>query len=492
MITFTRDWRGYAGGSSVGTLEATIEAIAVAEGAAVYGGVAGPLNSSLDGVGKLVGLTGSRGVTQIGGGIGRGIGVDPLAGTLAAAIVTAGSQTGGTTKVVENVTTAEGAGVRISTPSVNGEWAQMTFTLPEPMTIRQVSALIYADTNTQQTLAVYCSTDGAFSASTMISKSITINGSSGLNGAQSNGVPMPYLFGPNVSNAWTNTGSLNLDTALFTHIRIRSTPAAGQYADFTLVRLAINPSRKSRIVITSDDGYKSWFKYALPLLQARGLQCSMAAIHDAIGSSSAYMSEREFREAINNGHEVITHGPSGGGGSLIDNYATTADRVADMVAARANLKARGFFWSQAQERCYVWPQGKFQAAAAATALLDAAKAADFTTARTVSRFIPYSHDVAKTTQYGALLAPIIGHSRQTSSGAEDTEITNITTSIAYAAANGLDAVLMFHHIIADQGTFSTTQSIDIEVSRFITILDAVVTQIAAGKAQNVLFSDLAL
>lgn len=47
MITFTRDWRGYAKGSSVGTLEATMEALAVAEGAAAYGGVAGPLNSYL-------------------------------------------------------------------------------------------------------------------------------------------------------------------------------------------------------------------------------------------------------------------------------------------------------------------------------------------------------------------------------------------------------------------------------------------------------------
>ncbi|MBP9931618.1 MAG: hypothetical protein KBF63_20275, partial [Rhodoferax sp.] len=48
MITFTRDWRGYANGTSVGTLADTIEALAVAEGAAIYGGVAGPLNSYLD------------------------------------------------------------------------------------------------------------------------------------------------------------------------------------------------------------------------------------------------------------------------------------------------------------------------------------------------------------------------------------------------------------------------------------------------------------
>lgn len=48
MITFTRSWRGYAAGTSVSVLADTIEALAVAEGAAVYGGVAGPLNSLLD------------------------------------------------------------------------------------------------------------------------------------------------------------------------------------------------------------------------------------------------------------------------------------------------------------------------------------------------------------------------------------------------------------------------------------------------------------
>ena len=48
MITFTRSWRGYAAGTSVSTLADTIEALAVAEGAATYGGASYPLNSFLD------------------------------------------------------------------------------------------------------------------------------------------------------------------------------------------------------------------------------------------------------------------------------------------------------------------------------------------------------------------------------------------------------------------------------------------------------------
>lgn len=48
MITFIRDWHGYSTGSSISTLADTIEARAVSEGAAVYGGTSFPPNSYLD------------------------------------------------------------------------------------------------------------------------------------------------------------------------------------------------------------------------------------------------------------------------------------------------------------------------------------------------------------------------------------------------------------------------------------------------------------
>lgn len=72
MITFTRDWRGYAKGSSIGTLAATLEAVAVAEGAATYGGIAGPLNSSLDRYGAVQALVDGAGNPVSVGGDGSG------------------------------------------------------------------------------------------------------------------------------------------------------------------------------------------------------------------------------------------------------------------------------------------------------------------------------------------------------------------------------------------------------------------------------------
>lgn len=61
MITFTRDWRGYAKGTSVATIPATLEAVAVAEGAATYGGIGDPPNTMLDKDGNVTGLVDGAG-----------------------------------------------------------------------------------------------------------------------------------------------------------------------------------------------------------------------------------------------------------------------------------------------------------------------------------------------------------------------------------------------------------------------------------------------
>lgn len=70
MITFTRDWHGYSTGSSISTLADTIEAQAVSEGAAVYGGASFPPNSSLDANNNVTGLVGPDGnLIQFGAGL---------------------------------------------------------------------------------------------------------------------------------------------------------------------------------------------------------------------------------------------------------------------------------------------------------------------------------------------------------------------------------------------------------------------------------------
>ena len=64
----------------------------------------------------------------------------------------------------------------------------------------------------------------------------------------------------------------------------------------------------------------------------------------------------------------------------------------------------------------------------------------------------------------------------------------ILSAIQACGASGLDGILMLHDIIDAGGAYGDNDQI--EVDRFITLMDAVVTQIAAGKVENVLFSEM--
>ena len=433
-----------------------------------------------DGDGRSTGW--GRAIT--GAGVGRGF--DPFGQNISSTNI--GTVVGQTSSVVTltDVFTSDGSGVRAVCGTVD-KYIELQFALPYPMLVRQLAVLAAANPTTQSTLSIYAGTDSGYS--TFISRGVVVNTGGGKDGYHTNGLVTVKLGGPSPTDAWVNGSALNLDTQLFTHIKVRCTPLSGQFADFTLVKWLANPAQRSRIALTFDDGYDSCFKYAVPLMQSRGLRGSFAIIPDLIGTAG-YMTLEQLRELKANGHEILTHGPIGGAGSLTANYANATLAVADAVACRQRLVDSGLITTDAEYATYVWPQGQYQFSTGDTSLLDAMKAAGFTAGRVVQRHLSYSHSAARSTAYGGLIAPIFGHQRSTTtSGAEDTEITNCTNAIAYAAANGLDAVGMFHKFIADQGVFSATTTLDIEVSRFVTIIDAIVTQIAAGKATNELFSN---
>lgn len=419
-------------------------------------------------------------------------GYDPLGVTITPDICEISAQSTPSAYTTEQVQTADGPGMRVQGTVVD-KYVTISIELPVPMTVKQLNVLCQVNSETHTPLSVWAGTDNAYGASTSISKGITmrLGTPTGSNNAQSNGLLMPYAIG-GASNSWTNTGALDLDNTLFTHLRVRVTPYTGNYADVTLVKFFVNPTRKGRIAIIGDDGTKSWWTLGLPQLQTRGLVSSMALITRYIDTeNSLYMTPADVYQAMANGHEVITHGPGNDAGNLIDNFSTTAERIADMVASRQNFINRGFMPTDQQRRCYIWPQGKFQVGTGDADLLDAALAAGFTNCRATTRFVPYSHAVANATTYGKMLIPIIGHIRGANSGAEDAENVSILAALDYCANNGMDGVLMYHKVIPTQTVFSATDVTDIEVSRLITHLDKIQTHIGAGKLENVLFSDMA-
>lgn len=443
--------------------------------------------------GEANSLTASQAAAVSGVGNRWGGGVDPLVGTPVTSPLGIAVQSGGASTSAP-ITGPEGAGLRVDATNTD-QWIEVLYALPRPMPLRQVAALIHVDPADVASVSCYVGTNAGYSQFLVSSISKTTGG--GISNTLATGVPILHTFGPGPTTAWTNASALDLDEALFSHLKFRITPVAGRRAGGVIYRIGANPSRKTRIVITSDDGRYEWYRTAIPLLQARGLRCSHAIIHSMIGFSSSYMTVQQLAELKAAGHEHIVHGPIGGAGSLIDNYTgpnKTADRVADMISNRDGLVNLGLIDRNSRaSKCYIWPQGKFQDTATDTVLLDAAQAAGFLYGRTVNRFLPTSVAAMLSTKYGGQLLPIVGHARGSTSVAEDAEISNITTALTYAVNNGLDAILMFHLAMPTQGTFDggiADNGIQIEVSRLKVILDAITGHIGSGKAENVLFSEL--
>lgn len=410
--------------------------------------------------------------------------------------VSAGSFTitelGGGTPTVEAVTVNGEQCLRITASTVTN-YINLVHALPNALPVHSAIVECLAPTESNQISLFFGQTSG-FISTTAISKAVTVAGT--VNSSQASGImscinftELPSGAPGALTNQWNNAGSLNLQSALFTHMQIRVTPTAGQVASITLRRVTINPSRKGRIAIVADDGRATWWRRALPLLERRGLRCSVSIIPDRVGSSSAFATWDEITRAKDRGHEVLTHGPIGGTGNIVANYATVAESVADAVSSRSVLDGRGLL-SERGKACYIWPQGTWQATTGQTEYLDAMQAAGFTLGRSVTRYLPCSVVDASRTQYSGLMLPIIGHIRGADSTAEGVVINNIVSAIQACGASGLDGVLMFHDIIDAGGAYGDNDQI--EVDRFITILDAIVTQIAAGKVENVLFSDMAV
>jgi len=423
----------------------------------------------------------------------KGLGAPVIVPPVSAGSFTITEESGGT-PTVEAVTINGEQCLRVTASAVT-KYLDFVYALPNALPVH--SAVLEGIFPTAQVSSVslwFAQTSG-FISTTSISKAATIT-SAAVNSSQGSGLMASINFtelpsgAPGaLTNQWNNAGSLNLQSALFTHMRVRVNPVTGQIAQITLRRVTINPSRKGRIAIMADDGRATWWRRALPLLERRGLRCSVSIIPDRVESSAVFATWTDIQRAKDKGHEVLTHGPIGGTGNIVANYGTVAEAVEDAVASRAALDARGLL-SERGRACYIWPQGTWQASSGQTAYLDAMKAAGFTLGRSVTRYLPCSVVDATRTQYGGLMLPIIGHIRGADATAEGVVVNNIVSAIQACGASGLDGILMFHDIIDAGGAYGDND--EIEVDRFITILDAVVTQIAAGKVENVLFSDMAV
>ena len=289
--------------------------------------------------------------------------------------------------------------------------------------------------------------------------------------------------------------------------KLRVTPLAGQSATVFIYAIGIAaPARKGRICVSTDDGYESYFGLLHECFGSRGIRTTAAIIGSVQGTGNGYSNINQLRAYVDAGNAVVAHGPwpsdaASQVSNIVDLYASAKDpvgsAVADASAARQWILDQGLA-TRYFDRCYVWPQGKFQAYSGDLRYLDAMMAAGFTCCRNVGNVVgsaqPASFNFDALSKYNRMALPIIGHTWAGTTALEATNITNITNAIAALAANRTDAFLMLHRGMpsnTNDAGMGAAGNITLRQSDCETIAAAIKTQIDAGTLEDVTMPELA-
>jgi len=249
------------------------------------------------------------------------------------------------------------------------------------------------------------------------------------------------------------------------------------------------------------------FRLGYESFASRGIKQTLSIIGSVQGTGGSYSNVSQLRNFINGGNALVTHGPwpsdaTSQNSNIVDLYASTSDPIGNAIndakAARQWISDQGLAVT-GYDRCYVWPQGKFQASSGDTRYLDAMIAAGFTTGRGTTNIVagaqPAGYNFDALSKYNRMALPIIGHTWAGTTAAEATNIGNITTAISAMATNRTDAFLMLHRVVktsTSDGTMGAAGGISIRQGDLETIAAAIKTQIDAGTMDAVTMPELAM
>lgn len=303
-------------------------------------------------------------------------------------------------------------------------------------------------------------------------------------------------------SAWTKN-SYTRDTIeqQWVIAKLRVTVTNGQTRNFYLRSIKVGcQARKGRLCVIADDGYASFIRAGVPILERFGIRSTMAIIADKVGSSSTYATLAELRTYVAAGNTCVAHGPIGGTGSLYTTYTTNAQRIADINTHRDYLLYNGLTDARGA-KCYVWPQGIWNSAAGEVTMLAAMRDAGYELGRAATAYPsksgalaahPFILRAVSAKNDFRLRLPIIGHDYNGASNTaddpdEDTNVNRIITTIQDVADSGTDAILMLHRLV-DRGA-ATAGGIEIEADRLNAIASAIQTQVATGKLECITFPE---
>jgi hypothetical protein len=293
-----------------------------------------------------------------------------------------------------------------------------------------------------------------------------------------------------IYNSQASFGKSGSPSASYTIADSRMTiaPTSGQTGELWIFGVAYSfKKRKSRICVTIDDGYSSVISLGQPVFDAAGIPTTLGVVPTAVdGNFAGYMSKDDLLTYVSGGNCVVAHTS----GDLIG--TSTPDQFSANLAETNNWIKNNDLARKGFDQCYIWPLGKFQNSSGQTDYLDAAINYGVNISRGTNPFSQANQaNIDALTKYNRLACPIIGHGWAGSTAGEATNISNIVNYInAISDTGGIDCFIIFHKFVPDS-TPDESMDLSIRISDLRTIVNAIQTNIAAGKLDPVTMPDLA-
>jgi hypothetical protein len=216
--------------------------------------------------------------------------------------------------------------------------------------------------------------------------------------------------------------------------------------DMWVFGVGLGQPRKSRICIMWDDGRESSLTLGYPTLAAFDIKKqTLALVKDRINLDAESATMGQVSSFINAGGAIVPHSPHSP--NIVDQFPGDPQGAANAILDCIDyIKSLGLSTPRF-ERCFVYPQGKYQASVLDTSYLEAMKAIGIDIARiSFMQDIRQQRNLDAHSRLGRLACATIGHQYAGSSGAETTNISTVIQRITDCATYGVDCFLMLHSV----------------------------------------------
>lgn len=264
-------------------------------------------------------------------------------------------------------------------------------------------------------------------------------------------------------------GTVDATTTTINAVKLTVTQAGATPAEINIGKWTVGWNTKARIMITSDDGYASWFRRAVPILDSLNLRSTASIIASQIDSNATWATSAELGASYDNGHDLCAHGSAS-----LASLGTYDAVYADVKANMDFLFGKG--WTRALSY-YVYPNGVYQMSAGDQTIINALKALGVRMARgTVNPRHIKAPDGMSDARWNQ---PILGVGGTVATA---TLTGYIDSLIAYG---GLGCLM--YHDITNSGASSGTLT---NVADFYTVMRYIADKVAAGLLVDVTASEV--